>query len=138
MGAEIKNMTTTEIWDFDERMEYDKRQDSWVEKRDVPVEGNGATVIYYSDRKACTVLWVRKGVACLQRDKVTRLDNNGAMNWGQMYAYQTDEDGELFYFKQDKKGNWRHAIETAPGRYRMEKGVSVWWGIRGEFYDFEF
>lgn len=54
--------------------------------------GDGATIIMYSDRHACTVIEASEKRVTVQRDKATRTDNNGICD-SQSYSYERDPNG---------------------------------------------
>jgi hypothetical protein len=65
-----------------------------------PQIGMGATVCGYSDRYACTVVWVDqpKGVLSVRKDIAKRTDKNG-ISEDQEYSYTPDSNGIEYSFK---------------------------------------
>lgn len=98
------------------------------------IVGDGATVLYWSDRQAATIVQVdrfksgqRKGEVSgvwVTYDKATRVDRNG-MSDDQSYEYETQSDGERVLFKRRKDG-----------RYRNAGGAVLRIGTRDHYYDF--
>jgi hypothetical protein len=97
-------------------------------KQFTPVVGDGATLTFYSDREAGTVVKVctpRKVV--VQIDKATRTDQNG-MSESQDYTYAPDLNGRLYTFTLRKNGGWRESKGSTGVRF----------GVRDKYYDFNF
>lgn len=101
----------------------------------VPAAGIGATILMWSDRRACTIHSVllfktgkRKGqirTVAVQRDTVTRLDNNG-FSESQEYSYAPNPKAPLEVFKVNKSGAYRGYL----GQLRV--------GNRDEYHDYSF
>lgn len=101
--------------------------------------GEGATVVFWSDRHAGTIVKVTKASITIQRDKAT-LDPNFKPEWivggfaghctnqdEQSYSYERDENGQTYTIRWSKKYN-RYG---QPDNIRAIKG-------RYEFYDYNF
>ena len=101
--------------------------------------GDGATVHYYSDSHAGTIIKVTKKTITVQRDKAT-LDPNWKPEFiiggfcahctsqsEQTYTYERNPDGETWVFHWSDKYN----CYGQPGNIRATKG-------RREFYDYNF
>ena len=101
--------------------------------------GQGASVHYWSDTVACTIIKVTKTTITLQRDKAT-LDPNFKPEWvsggfcghctnqdEQTYTYERDPNGQTYTFHWSKK--WQ--MYGQPNDLRAFKG-------RHEFYDYNF
>lgn len=105
---------------------------------DEPVIGKGATLLCWSDRRACTIIEWNGKIMTIQEDKVTRLDNNGASE-SQDYKYEKNPHGRLFYFRRDNKGEWNQ-VRYNPDTKRWVKlrlnRVSI--GVRNHYYDYSF
>lgn len=99
----------------------------------VPTVGMGATKLYWSDRKACTVVEVSPNGKKIgvKRDIATRTDSNG-MSESQEYSYETDETAPIEYYTLRKNGAWVKEGESL--RYGQRLSV----GYREEYYDFSF
>jgi len=96
-----------------------------------PEIGMGATVCWYTDRTACTIVDIkrfktgkRKGqisAVLVQRDKAIRTDNNG-MSDAQTYRYERCPDARISEFKVKKDGSFGN--------------LSI--GHRSHYHDFSF
>lgn len=100
-------------------------------QEDVKV-GDGATINFYSDRHAATVIDVSKNgrVVTVQIDKATRVDDRG-MSESQDYVYERVPDGAIMEFSKRKNGRYIRAGESL-------NGTSLTIGVRSEYYDFSF
>lgn len=111
-----------------------------VKQRDAVV-GDGATLFFYSDRRAGTVIAVDEKTSCItvQEDFAERIDNNG-MSDMQEYAYHGDEFGTMYFFKKDKNQRYRQVRHnTKTNRWNFIKdGVRVGIGYRDHYHDFSF
>jgi len=110
-----------------------------------PVVGMGATVLYWSDRHACTIVEVGtigKAVkVVVQRDRATRTDKLGMTDSGQQYSYAPDPQGARQTFRQGKDGRWHEVHwnrDTKRWNGRAERGNGLQIGVRREHYDFSF
>jgi hypothetical protein len=95
----------------------------------VPSVGMGATIQYWSDRKAGTIIRVdyngRRLV--IQLDKPIRIDQNG-MSECQEYEYHRNPEGTIYI-----------ATLRKDGGYRVSKTkMSVALDVRDEYYDYSF
>jgi hypothetical protein len=89
--------------------------------------GDGATVLYWTDRRAATITKVTPKSVTVQLDKAKRIDTNG-MSEAQVYEYERDPDGRVMTFRLNKYGRWK-----APAY-----GAYLHIGSRREFYDYSF
>ncbi len=98
-----------------------------------PEVGQGATIIHWTDRTACTIVWVdsKKREVRVQRDHANRVDNRG-MSDAQDYKYSPNPNGELYVFTLRKNGKW-----VAKGQ-GLKNGTRLVIGVRMEYYDFSF
>jgi hypothetical protein len=98
----------------------------------IPTVGMGATINFYSDSKAATVIQVssRGNRIVLQQDKAIRVDNNGVSE-SQSYNYERDSDGSLYFATRRKDGRYRLVGSAKSGR-------AINLGVRREYYDFSF
>ena len=114
-----------------------------------PTVGEGATLNYWSDRDAGTVVRVSPSgkTAYVRRDRATLLNgaNSGEpdalkMSPGgfcahvegvQRYAYEPNPKGRLYKVTLRANGEWRQ-VGTKAG----ERGGTVTFGVRSEVYDY--
>lgn len=93
------------------------------------VVGNGATIIFWTDRKAATVIEVSKTGhrVTVQADKAIRTDGLGMT------------DAQTYRFERDTNGATYEATRRRDGSYRL-KGADtrVLLGVRDHFHDFSF
>ena len=94
-----------------------------------PTIGMPATVCYYSDRHAATVIAVSKTgrKVTVQEDTATRTDTNG-MSECQTYTYSADPAGRVHVFYRNKHGEYG-------GR---RQGVRLSLGVRSSYHDYSF
>lgn len=97
----------------------------------VPEVGSGATISYWTDRHAYTVIEASEKVIKVQRDKATRTDNNG-MSELQSYTYEADPNGMVLTFTRRKNGKYYERGSA------MGEGVKLSLGYRAEYYDHGF
>lgn len=98
----------------------------------VPEVGMGATILYYTDRKAATVVVVYSPkLIQVRTDKAIRTDKNG-MSDSQSYDYQPDPDGVHHWFSLRKNGKWVMKGES------MTNGTPLALGFRREYHDYSF
>jgi hypothetical protein len=91
--------------------------------------GNGATVIFWTDRKAATIIEVSKTGhrVTVQADKAIRTDDHG-MSDAQSYRFERDENGATY-----------EATRRKDGSYRLKGGDSrVLLGVRDHYHDYSF
>jgi hypothetical protein len=96
-----------------------------------PEIGMGATVCFFSDRRAGTIIWHKGNTIVVQLDKASRTDNNGTSDM-QEYSYEQNRNGAQYEFTLRKNGKW-----VAKG-HGMKNGTSCGIGFRREYYDFSF
>jgi hypothetical protein len=98
--------------------------------------GTGATVLFYSDRAAATVVEVHtnpKGEVNrvgIKYDNAVRTDNNG-MSDAQSYRYEAGE-GPTIYFTKRKNGAFVREGD------QMRSGQKVLIGKRDHYHDYSF
>lgn len=99
----------------------------------VPEVGIGATVHFWSDAHACTVVEVSKSGKriVVQQDDAKRTDTNG-MSDCQSYEYTPNPTGCTWTFSLRANGRWILAGDPAKG------GISCGLGYRRKYYDFSF
>lgn len=95
-------------------------------------EGDGATILYYSDRVPATIIEISNDgkVVKVQEDKAIRLDNNG-MSDDQEYNIQRDTNGRCHTFKRNSRGEF-----TDNGK--VDYGTKLGFGWREKYYDYSF
>lgn len=93
----------------------------------VPEVGMGATILMWTDRKACTIVKVTPTQIHVQEDKAIRTDNNG-MSECQSYRYESDTTAPVRIFRLTKSGAYRD------GR----KGPQLRIGERSAYHDYSF
>jgi hypothetical protein len=98
-----------------------------------PEVGMGATICYWSDRHAATIIRVEKNgkVIVVQEDIATRTDKNG-MSESQEYKYEANPNGSIHAFSIRKDGSYR----LVGSKGRTGNRLSI--GFRNQFYDFSF
>jgi len=108
--------------------------------------GDGATIIHYTDRDACTIIDISKSgrVATIQKDKAILLNdaNSGAhdslkvepggfsahVSGEQRYKITPNSDEKKFKVSLRKNGEWRI----------IKDNTLVHMGVRNHYYDFNF
>jgi hypothetical protein len=97
--------------------------------------GDGATMRFYSDRHACTIIEIADNGSYIkvQKDKATRTDNNG-MSDCQDYEFERDPKGKVYTFKRTRKDK---SVYTGNGKYD-DWDVKLSFGSRVEYYDYSF
>lgn len=90
-----------------------------------PEIGMGATILCWTDRHAGTIVRVTPTQVHVQRDKATRIDQNG-MSETQGYSYEPNPDAPIEVFRKTKKG------------YRNSAGNGLLIGRRDAYYDYSF
>lgn len=101
---------------------------------EAPEIGKGATIWYYSDSHATTIIAVSKSgrEITVQEDKAIRTDKNG-MSDSQSYTYEPNPNGRVSRFSLRKNGKW-----IPVGESMVSYGTSLTIGIRHEYYDYGF
>ncbi len=93
--------------------------------------GDGATILWFSDRTAVTIIEIGKNYVKVQKDRAIRTDGNGLSDC-QEYKYERNESGEIYTFKKTRKG-----LYTDNGRSN-DYGCRLSFGYRREYYDYTF
>ena len=98
-----------------------------------PFVGNAATVYWWSDSKAGTIIEVSPSGKriTVQLDKSIRTDSNG-MSDCQDYRYERDPNGPTYKFSLRKNGRW-----IVIG-HETRDGVGCSIGSRHTYHDFSF
>ncbi len=96
-----------------------------------PEVGMGATILGWSDRRACTITEVSKSGkrVGIVEDIATRIDNNG-MSDAQEYAFERGT-GSPSFFTLRKNGAWVRQGDSI-------RGQRLAIGARSHYYDFSF
>lgn len=96
-----------------------------------PMIGMGATINFYSDSKAATIIQITHNGRriVLRQDKATRVDHNG-ISESQKYNYEEDLDGAIYIATLRKDGRYRLVGATS--------GSTITLGIRREYFDYSF
>ncbi len=102
-----------------------------------PKIGDGATLLHWTDRTACTVIAYDGKVLTVQTDKATRSDSNG-MSENQTYSYERWPEGPTSTFMRDRRGAWRPCLLNSRGRWVLTTGVGLSVGSRRQYHDFSF
>lgn len=108
-------------------------------KQPEPAMGMGATIIWYSDRDAGTIVNVAPETIIVQQDRAIRSDSNG-MSDCQSYGYERDATGTLTVFRKDRRGKWREAsLNSKTNRWHfVEGGKGLLLGHRDAYHDYGF
>ncbi|MBV8068279.1 MAG: hypothetical protein JO270_00140 [Acidobacteriaceae bacterium] len=97
-------------------------------KQPTPEVGMGATIAYWCDRHAGTIVHVSasKREIWVQRDRAVRTDNNG-LSESQTYEFSIDNSGPIYVATLRKNGRYVLKGES------MKNGTRVSVGHRSEF-----
>lgn len=96
-----------------------------------PKIGDGATIFFFSDRHAATVITVEGNAITVQYDKVTRMDKNGQSET-QDWRCEPDADGKTEVYTLRKNGQYVKQGDA------IKNGTVVRFGERDHYYDFSF
>lgn len=96
-----------------------------------PTVGMGATIQFWSDRQAATIIAVNGRTVTVQADLATRTDDNG-MSECQSYNYYPNPNGAIYKFSLRKDGRY-HEVGV-----KMYGGCRLHIGVRDNYYDFSF
>lgn len=97
-----------------------------------PEVGMGATVLYWTDRRAATIVEViSPREIVIQRDRATRSDGGG-MSDAQSYTYERQPDAPREVYTLRKNGAW----VRKGGSMKTGQRLSI--GARIEYYDYSF
>ena len=107
-----------------------------------PKVGMGATLLFYSDRHAATIIdtWKKRSKQWVKvrRDKATRTDNNGPSDC-QEYSYEDDPDGATYFYRFNGKRWQQMKLNDETYRWNVVKeGPGLRIGERDEYYDYSF
>jgi hypothetical protein len=99
----------------------------------IPRVGDGVTIAYFSDRKACTILEVSKSgkKVIVQMDSMVRVDQRG-MSDAQEYRYERNPEGSIQEFSLRNNGRWVRVGENA------KNGTGLITTGRYGYYDYSF
>lgn len=96
-----------------------------------PEVGMGATIMYLSDRKACTIIAHTPKSITVQMDKATRTDSNG-LSESQDYTFERNPQGAIKKFTLRENGRW---IQTG-SKSREWYAPTLVVGYRDQYFDF--
>ena len=96
----------------------------------LPAVGDGATILYWTDRQACTVVEVSPKRVVVQEDKTTRTDSLG-MGDAQSYSYEANLEGPKHTFTLRNNGRWVRQGDT-------KRGTGIRFGTRDQYHDYGF
>ena len=101
--------------------------------------GDGATIVFWSDRHAGTIIKKTKSTITIQRDKAT-LDPNFKPEWiaGGFAGHCTNQDEQSYTYERNEKGK-TYTIRWSKkyNRYGQPDNIRAIKGRR-EFYDYNF
>jgi hypothetical protein len=87
--------------------------------------GEGATILYWTDRQAATIIKVTEKQVHVQQDDATRIDKNG-ISENQEWKYKRNPKAYIDIFRMTKRG------------LRNKSGNGLLIGVRDEYYDYSF
>lgn len=92
-----------------------------------PVVGMGASILYYTDREAATIVEVNKSgkTIWVTEDTSKRIDKNGAFSEAQEYEYTSNPDGHKICFTLRENGSWVRKGESMRGGTRLIVGARM-------------
>lgn len=90
-----------------------------------PEVGMGATILYWTDRRAATIVRVTPTQVHVQEDRAIRADDNG-MSDAQAYRYEQQLDAPVKVFRRNKRGQYKNS------------GCSLLIGVRRAYHDYSF
>ena len=98
--------------------------------------GDGATIVYYSDRKPATIIEIGKNYIKVQEDKATRIDDYSILSsYGirdvQDYKIERDPNGKIHTFKRTRKNR---NVFTNNGKY-YDWGTKLIFGGKINYYN---
>lgn len=97
-----------------------------------PVVGMGCTLLYYTDRKAATIVEVvNERKIAIQEDIATRIDSNG-MSESQAYTYSPNPEAAKEIYTLRKNGRWVRVGDSA------KNGQAIGIGYRKSYHDYSF
>jgi len=99
----------------------------------IPQEGEGCTILHWSDRDAGTIVTVEPGAKRIwvQADVSTRTDKNG-MSDAQSYSYEPNPNAPKVPFTLRKNGKYYQEGATIKG------SMPLLIGTRMTYYDYSF
>jgi len=109
-----------------------------------PEIGMGATIVYWSDRQACTIVDVSKnGRTVTVTEDTATLTNSDELkchaggfaahvSGTQKYSYKSNPDGPTKQYSLRKNGRWIRVGQS------MRSGTNLSVGHRSQYYDYNF
>ena len=107
-------------------------------KQPAPAVGMGATLCYWSDRVAATVVEISPdGKLLTVQNDTSRLAGGHIQTEQQRYIYAANPQGVKTVFRLDRQGRWREVYRNEEtGRMNLvDGGVGLLLGHRDEFKD---
>jgi hypothetical protein len=103
-----------------------------------PALGMGATILFWTDRHAATIVMVNGDIITVQEDKAIRTDWNG-MSECQTYCYERNPEGCCYVFKRMKNGAWTEVrYNNQTKRWKKTGGPGLRIGGREHHHDYSF
>ena len=96
-----------------------------------PEVGMGATLCFWTDRRAGTVIAVTPKTLTVREDRAIRTDGYG-MSDCQTYRYEPNEEGRIYEFSLRKNGRW---VQRG---YSIGSGTILRLGSRETYHDYGF
>lgn len=105
-----------------------------------PEIGMGATISYWTDREAGTVVLIEGSIVVIRGVRAVRTDGLG-MTDAQSYRYEEMLDGPTSFWKLDAKGRYRRVSKNENGRWVYldgKHGPHLSLGFRDAYHDYSF
>lgn len=103
----------------------------------LPREGMGATLLYFTDRYAATIIYADLALAnpmvAVREDHAKRTDHNG-MSEDQTYEHTPNHNARTRYFR-FRKSRWEEVERRPNGRWARASSVSLRIGERLTYRD---
>ena len=99
-------------------------------KQPEPKVGDGATILFWTDRIAGTIIEASPTRIVVQEDHAEK--NFTGMTDSQSYTYSPDPNGATYVFTLRKNGRWVRAGDD------LHRGQRVSIGHRSKYYDYSF
>lgn len=104
-----------------------------------PKVGDGATLLYWSDRKGATIIAYDGKILTVQLDDCKRIDKNGAYTECQDYEYTPNSENATYSFRKNKHGFWKEvAFRKETKRWVNVDGCGLRLGARDSYHDYSF
>lgn len=108
---------------------FQNQQMAQMQSKDQFEVGDGATLVMYTDRKACTVIDIQRNgrVVTIQEDHAIRTDTKG-MSESQVYRFEPNPEGTIHSVTKRRDGTYKVRGSQTP----------VVIGHRSHYYDYSF